>query len=135
MACNILVVEDEFFLAAVVEDVVSEMGHHPVGIAADRKAALALANQAEIALVDLNLRDGPTGAEIGRSLADEFGVSVVYLTANPEQLGDGVPGTIGVIQKPIMDDELKQTVEFIVAQRGGRSGRDLTRAPARLRLF
>jgi len=135
MACNILVVEDEFFLAAVVEDVVSEMGHHPVGIAGDRKAALALGDKAEIALVDLNLRDGPTGMDIGRSLADDYGVSVVYLTANPEQLGDGVPGTIGVIEKPILDDELKQTVDFIVAQRFERNGRELTRAPARLRLF
>lgn len=135
MTCNILVVEDEFFLATVVEDIVTEMGHRPVGIAADRKSAMALADKAEIALVDLNLRDGPTGREIGKSLADEFGISVLYVTANPEELGEGVPGTVGVLSKPVMDDELKQAVDFVIAQRGPRAGKNLTRAPARLRLF
>ena len=135
MACNVLVVEDEYFLATMVEDIVAEMGHHPVGIAADRKGAMALAREAEIALVDLNLRDGPTGKDIGKSLARDFGVSVVYITANPEQLGDGVPGTVGVLAKPVMDEEIKQAVDFVVARRRSRSESGLTRAPSRLRLF
>jgi DNA-binding response OmpR family regulator len=130
MACNVLVVEDEIFVAAVIEDVVAEMGHKPIGIAADRSTALILGIKADIALVDLNLRDGPTGKGIGEALA-ENGVTVLYMTANPAQLGAGVPGTLGVLPKPVMDDELKDAVDFVVAQRQAR----YAPRPSRLTLF
>jgi len=131
MTCRILVVEDEIFVATEIENVVAELGHTPIGIAADSLSALTLAADAELALVDLNLRDGPTGPELGRTLAHKFGVTVVFMTANPAQLGDGVPGTIGVIAKPVMEEELKQAVSYAIAQRR----RMPADPPARLRLF
>lgn len=117
MSCKILVVEDEIFVAIEIEYVVSQLGHQPVGIAADSSMAEELAADAEVALVDLNLRDGPTGPAIGRMLAEKHGVTVVFVTANPAQLGDGVPGTLGVIPKPVNDDEMRQAVNFAVAHR------------------
>ncbi|WP_327795866.1 response regulator [Ensifer adhaerens] len=117
MACRVLIVEDEFLVATEIEYVVSELGHRPVGIAADQATAISLAPMAEVALVDLNLRDGPTGKDIGRMLAAEHGITVLYMTANPAQLGDGVPGTVGVISKPVADHEMKQAVNYAVARR------------------
>ncbi len=117
MSCKILVVEDEIFVAIEIEHVVSQLGHLPVGIAADSGMAEELAANAEVALVDLNLRDGPTGPAIGRMLAEKHGVTVVFVTANPAQLGDGIPGTLGVIPKPVNDDEMRQAVNFAVAHR------------------
>lgn len=128
--CRILVVEDEIFVAVEIESVVAELGYEPVGIAADRKTALGLGTQAEVAIIDLNLRDGPTGPSIGRTLA-ENGVTVLFITANPSQLGDGVPGTIGVMPKPVMDEELREAVQFIVAIRHNRTATP----PAALQLF
>ncbi|CAN5250726.1 response regulator [soil metagenome] len=130
MTYNVLVVEDEIFVAAVIEDVVTEMGLTPVGIAPDRPTALALGIKADIALVDVNLRDGPTGKDIGRTLAEK-GVTVLYMTANPAQLGNGVPGTIGVLTKPVMDDELKEAVDFVIAKRNERTAT----APLRMMVF
>ncbi|MBD0414865.1 response regulator [Oryzicola mucosus] len=129
--CSILVVEDEIFVATDIESMVADLGHRPVGIAADAKTALDLAPNAEIALVDLNLRDGPTGQFIGRTLAETYGITVLFMTANPSQLGDGIPGTIGVLPKPVMEDELKEAVAFAVAHRS----RMEAQPPARLRLF
>lgn len=117
MSCRILVVEDEIFVAIEIEHAVTELGHHAVGIAADSRKALELAPEAEVALIDLNLRDGPTGPTIGRLLAERHGVTVLFVTANPAQLGDGVPGTLGVIPKPVNDDEMRQAVSFAVAHR------------------
>jgi len=117
MSCRILVVEDEIFVAIEIEHVVTELGHHAVGIAADSRKALELAPEAEVALVDLNLRDGPTGPGIGRMLAEKHGVTVLFVTANPAQLGEGIPGTLGVIPKPVNDDEMRQAVSFAVAHR------------------
>lgn len=128
--CKILVVEDEIFVAVEIESVVTELGYEPVGIAADRKTALGLGTQAEVAIIDLNLRDGPTGPSIGRALADN-GVTVLFITANPSQLGDGVPGTVGVMPKPVMDEELREAVQFVVAIRHNRPATP----PAALQLF
>lgn len=131
MSCRILVVEDEIFVAIEIEHVVSQLGHRPIGIAADSRKALELADDAEIALVDLNLRDGPTGPAIGRMLAEKHGVTVLFVTANPAQLGDGIPGTLGVIPKPVNDDEMRQAVSFAVAHRQ----RAQAMPPPSLRLF
>lgn len=130
MKRKVLVVEDEIFVAIEIEHVIAEMGLSPIGIAADERSALALAEEADVALVDLNLQDGPTGAQIGRKLA-QHGVTVVFMTANPSQLGDGVPGTVGVLPKPVTDRDLRATVAYAVARREAAEAVP----PARLRLF
>ena len=132
MSCKVLVVEDEIFVAAEFENLLYDLGHEPVGIASDSRQAMALADEAELAFVDLNLVDGPTGIEVGRNLAAR-GVTVVYMTANPAQLGDGVPGTIGVIPKPVDNTELRQAVEFAVSVR--KQAQPNTQPPRRLWLF
>lgn len=128
--CRILVVEDEIFVAVEIESVVAELGYQPIGIAADSPTALGLGEEAEVAIIDLNLRDGPTGSSIGRALA-ERGVTVMFLTANPSQLGSGVPGTVGVLAKPVPDEELREAVRFAVA----RHHKHAATPPAGLQLF
>lgn len=131
MMCKVLVVEDEIFVATEIENVVCDLGYLPVGIAADSQTAIRLADQAEVALVDLNLRDGATGPQVGRTLAERYGLTVLFMTANPSQLGDGVPGTVGVLDKPVMEAELRQALEYIVARRHQMEAEP----PPRLRLF
>ncbi len=131
MSCRILIVEDEFFIATEIEHVVLDMGHEPVAIAMDQRSALAHASDIDIALVDLNLRDGPTGSTIGKILAQTHGVTVVFMTANPSQLGPGVPGTVGVLPKPATDRDLRDVVAFAVAKHA----RDHANPPRRLKLF
>jgi DNA-binding response OmpR family regulator len=131
-SCKILVVEDEIFVAIEIEYAICELGHEPVGIAADRARALDLGKDAEVALVDLNLRDGATGVEIGRELAGRHDVTVLFMTANPSQLGDGVPGTLGVIAKPVADSELRAAIRYAVACHNRHVDAE---PPARLQLF
>ena len=131
MTCRVLVVEDEIFVATEIEHVIDEMGLETAGIAADQKAAMARADQTDVALVDLNLKDGPTGIAIGRALAQRHGVTVLFMTANPSQLGDGVPGTVGVLQKPVTDRELRAALTYAVARRDAAEATP----PPRLQLF
>lgn len=131
MTYRILIVEDEYLVAAEIEDVVGDMGYVSAGIAGDQRSALALARQTDIALVDLNLRDGPTGITIGKILAQTHGVTVVFITANPSQLGEGVPGTLGVLPKPATDRDIREAVEFAVAKRVAGE----VKPPRKLRLF
>ncbi len=96
------------------------VGHDAIGIATTAKEAYDLAGRAEVALVDVNLVDGATGPEIGKRLAAD-GVTVVFMTGNPEQLGTGIEGTLGVISKPMFDLELIETIQYATDRHQGRA--------------
>lgn len=116
---KVLIVEDEIFVADDLRETVRELGFEPVGIAADRATALALAEtQPDIALIDLNLRDGETGRDIGQRLA-ERGVAVLFVTANTRSLGQGVPGALGAVSKPLDVEMARQALNWVWARRRG----------------
>jgi CheY-like chemotaxis protein len=121
MPLKVLIVEDEMLVACHMEALVEDLGFQPAGIAADAAQARELAEQApDIALVDLNLRDGLTGPEIGSYLGAR-GVSVVYVTANPCELKPPVPGALGVVSKPCNDDSIESALQFAMLSRLGQS--------------
>lgn len=131
MSARILIVEDEMLVAMNLEGVLEDLGYEPVGIVPDLPAAVPFYDQKiDLALVDLNLRDGLTGPQIGARLSAK-GVAVVFVTANPGLLGDGIAGAIGVITKPADEAAVKDAVEYALGCRGGTP---LT-PPACLRLF
>ena len=100
MTKRVLIVEDEIFVALEIEQIVQQSGLDVIAIAADREEALAAASLCDIALVDLNLRDGPTGPGIGMELASRYDVRVIYVTANPAQIGAASDTAIGFVTKP-----------------------------------
>ena len=97
---NVLIVEDEFLVALELEDILTDAGHTVVGIVPDQASIDALPRPPQVALVDLNLRDGPSGPTIAQVLAEKFGTIIVYVTANPSQIGRPAPTAIGIVQKP-----------------------------------
>lgn len=99
-AAKVLIVEDEFLVALQLEDILTEAGHHVVGIVPDCAAVETIDETPQVALVDLNLRDGPSGPVIARMLAEKFGTVIIYVTANPAQIGRPAHTAIGVVQKP-----------------------------------
>lgn len=132
MASTILIVEDEFLIAVEMEEVVLDLGHKSAGIADDMSSAMQKASgEIDVALVDINLADGATGPQIGERLVAEFGIEVIFVTANPSQLGDGVIGTIGALEKPVDLAILKQVLDYVMALRTG----EPANPPKYLRLF
>lgn len=132
MSETILIVEDEMLVALEMESILEDLGYTVLGIAADLKGALAYAGQdIDLALVDLNLRDGLTGPEIGARLAGEHNAGVLFVTANPRLLGEGVAGTIGVLTKPTDEASLTAAVAFALNRRRG----EPAEAPPSLRCF
>ena len=101
MTKTALIVEDEIFVALDLERILMDAGYSVAAIAADRETALAAAPQCSFAFVDINLRDGPTGPEIAERIARDYGVKVVFVTANPSQIGD--TECLGYIRKPFSD--------------------------------
>lgn len=116
MSKKVLIVEDEIFVALEIEQIVEDAGFDVGAIAADRDAALACADSCDIALVDLNLRDGPTGPAIGMELALHHGVRVIYVTANPAQIGSASVAALGVITKPFRAHSIVAALQMAAAE-------------------
>lgn len=117
MKNRVLIVEDELIIALDLEDMISDMGYEVAGLSSNLRSALELAPGADIALVDINLSDGATGPDIGRVLAERFGISVVFMTGNAEIVKSGVNGTLGVVSKPVTPASVEDALNYAVAKR------------------
>ena len=105
MTKTALIVEDEIFVALDLERILVDAGYAVGGIAADSAQALAAAPNCSFAFVDVNLRDGATGPSIAERIARDYGVKVVFVTANPGQIGT-VPDALGYVRKPFSDQAI-----------------------------
>ena len=134
MSARILIIEDEALVAMELRFVLEDLGHEVVGTASDAKTARALAAETDIdlALVDIHLSDGPTGIALGRELGQDLGVTVLFMTANPGMVREGVAGTVGVLSKPSDERAVQTAVDYAL---GRRAGRPVEFAPPELRLF
>ncbi len=135
MTARILIIEDEALVAMELRFVLEDLGHEVVGTAADAKAARTLAAEAEIdlALVDIHLSDGATGIELGRELGQDMGITVLFMTANPGMVRNGVAGTIGVLTKPTDERAVQKAVDYALRRRDGKAAPNM--APPELQLF
>lgn len=123
MNAKVLIVEDEFLIGLELEHALEAHGYRVIGVVADYPGAVALAAQRpDVALVDINLRDGPTGSLIARELARIAGASIVFVTANPRQVEGPVAGALGVVTKPVESALVAAVVDYAVAVREGHCG-------------
>lgn len=134
MPARILIIEDEALVAMELRFVLEDLGHAVVGIASDALTARSLVRETDVdlALVDIHLSDGPTGIELGRELGQEIGVTVLFMTANPGMVRQGVAGTIGVLSKPTDERAVQTAVDYALRRR---TGQPVQYAPPQLQLF
>ncbi len=117
---RLLVVEDEPFIALDLETLAAAAGHEVIGVADTLSEAVDLAHRGtpEAALVDLNLRDGMTGAEISRQLS-EHGVAVGFITGNIEMIPADFAGALAVVEKPFTPDGVQELLELLKSSLSG----------------
>ena len=134
MTARILIIEDEALVAMELRFVLEDLGHEVVATVADAATARRIVRETDIdlALVDIHLSDGPTGVALGRELGQDFGVSVLFMTANPGMVRDGVAGTIGVLSKPTDERAVQTAVDYALRRR---QGQPVMYAPPELQLF
>lgn len=134
MTARILIIEDEALVAMELRFVLEDLGHQVVATASDAQTArdVAAENEIDLALVDIHLSDGATGIELGRELGQYRGVTVLFMTANPGMVRDGVAGTIGVITKPTDERAVQTAVDYALRRR---KGAPVDYAPPELQLF
>ena len=112
---SVLIVEDEVLLAAELSYLVEEVGCRDVGhaMSSDEAMALAAALRPDLALVDVHLRDGPTGIDVARRIADDCGGVALFMTANVKRLPEDLAGACGVIGKPYSEHGVKTALTFL----------------------
>lgn len=114
---SVMIVEDEVLVAIDLESSLLEAGHHVIGAAGDAAGAFKLAEERpEFAFVDVNLRDGETGPEIARRLSHEYGVRVVFLTANPMAVMGRSTGAFGVLPKPFEPETVERVLLSVLSE-------------------
>ncbi|MEQ7154011.1 response regulator [Brevundimonas aurifodinae] len=134
MTARILIIEDEALVAMELRFVLEDLGHEVIGTVADARTAreMAAETQVDLALVDIHLSDGPTGIDLGRELGQDMGVTVLFMTANPGMVRDGVAGTVGVLTKPTDERAVQTAVDYALRRR---QGVPVEYAPPELQLF
>jgi len=83
MSLRILIVEDEFIVAADLEAKLRKLGHEVVGTAASGEESLSLAEQyrPHIVLMDIQLQGAMSGIEAGRLIQRKTGAAIIFVTA------------------------------------------------------
>jgi DNA-directed RNA polymerase specialized sigma24 family protein/CheY-like chemotaxis protein len=103
IATDVLIIEDETFIAMDIEALVESLGHRVIGVARTHNEAVALARQKRpgLILADIQLADGSSGLDAVNELLSSFEVPVIFITAYPERFLTGQrPEPAFLIAKP-----------------------------------
>ena len=103
IATDVLIIEDETFIAMDIEALVESLGHRVIGVARTHAEAIALARKTQpgLILADIQLADGSSGLDAVNELLGSFEVPVIFITAYPERFLTGQrPEPAFLIAKP-----------------------------------
>jgi CheY-like chemotaxis protein len=116
---RLLVVEDEVMISTLIEDMLAELGHRVVGLAASVEEAAGLAAGAEfdVALLDVNLQ-GQTVESIAATLARR-GKPFVFTTGYGERAIPPAFKDRPLLPKPYQIDQLGAMLDRIQTTDGG----------------
>jgi len=115
IATDVLIIEDETFIAMDLEGLVENLGHRVLGVARTHAAALTLAKTKRpgLILADIQLADGSSGLDAVNELLKSFEVPVIFITAYPERFLTGErPEPAFLIAKPFQP----ATVSAVISQ-------------------
>jgi len=110
---DVLIIEDEPFIALDLQTLVEELGHRVVNIARTHREALKAveASPPGLILADIQLADGSSGLEAVDQILGSFEVPVIFITAYPERFLTGEPPEPAfLITKPFGVDSLKAVI-------------------------
>ena len=115
IATDVLIIEDETFIAMELESLVESLGHRVLGVARTHAEALALTKTKKpgLILADIQLADNSSGLDAVNELLQSFEVPVIFITAYPERFLTGErPEPAFLIAKPFQPS----TVSAIASQ-------------------
>jgi DNA-binding response OmpR family regulator len=131
---RILIVEDEILIALMLTDALEAGGHEVTGMAATEAEALAMcaATLPELALLDINLRDGGSDVVLARAMFDRWRLPMLFASAQVVEARQARDVALGCIGKPY---EPETVLRSIAAAREVMRGRTPATLPPGFELF
>jgi two-component system, response regulator PdtaR len=119
---NVLIAEDEFLVGLLLAEFLADAGHCVLGPATTLPEALTLLRPTplDLALVDIELRDGDTGLALAAAL-QRAAVPSIFVSAQSALARSHRRHAIGYISKPYTPTLVVETVRWFEALRGGTS--------------
>jgi DNA-directed RNA polymerase specialized sigma24 family protein len=112
---DVLIIEDEPFIALDLEELVTSLGHRVTGIARTHQEAIKLISRKPpgIVLSDIKLADGSSGLTAVNEILEHHNVPVIFITAFPERFLKGEkPEPAFLVTKPF----LPETIRALISQ-------------------
>jgi CheY-like chemotaxis protein len=119
---TVLIIEDEFFIAMQIEQVVKDLGHHVMGVARTRAEALQAFKEMQgnlmqpgIVLADIQLADGSSGIDAVNDILSIVTIPTIFITAFPERLltGRKLEPTY-LLNKPFTEESLRALITQVL---------------------
>jgi CheY-like chemotaxis protein len=110
---DVVIIEDEPFIALDLQTLVEEQGHRVIAVARTHREAVEAVNKERpgLILADIQLADGSSGLEAVNEILGSFSVPVIFITAYPERFLTGAPPEPAfLITKPFGVDSLKAVI-------------------------
>ena len=119
----ILLVEDDALIAMTLEAALADQGYTVRGPASTAERALQLCelSRPDLALVDINLRDGNgRGIDLARELLSRWGVPSLFVSGQQAQAQQNKDAALGYISKPYTMQTVIDSIEVAMAIATGR---------------
>jgi DNA-binding response OmpR family regulator len=106
-----LIIEDEFFITMVLEDVLKKQGYCTFDVADCVTEALQAAEQRcpDLIIADQRLADG-TGTDAVRAICSGKPIPVVFVTGSAEEVTEVLPAAV-IVQKPFHEGVVSAAVQ------------------------
>lgn len=114
---RLLVLEDQVMVAADLVDMLNRLGHEIVACVDNGREALdeAAKQWPDLAILDVKVKGGMNGLEVGRRMRNELHIPIIYLTAMDEVYDlarETQPHDF--LNKPVDPVRLKRSIELAV---------------------
>ncbi len=112
---KILIVEDESLLAMSYKMSLSLDNCEVIGIAATANEAfrLVVAHKPDVVLMDISLKGDIDGIEAAKTISDDYGIPIVFITGNTDKLTKDRALKVnpkGYLDKPINCEKLHRVL-------------------------
>jgi CheY-like chemotaxis protein len=116
---EVLVVEDEFLVAMVLEQDLLELGYKVCGSVATGEEAVIIAaqNRPDVILMDIRLAGKIDGIEAAKIIGDQHNVPVIFMTGySDEELTEffGTSQSATVLTKPIQVYQVAAAIDSLL---------------------
>ncbi|MBK1840186.1 response regulator [Azospirillum sp. YIM B02556] len=130
---DILVAEDDPCIAAMLADILDDLGHRVVAVVdtAERAIDFAVGKAVDVAVIDVWLAGGSNGLTAARHLTDRNGIPVIVCSGHAAAQDARAAGAVAFLEKPFRITDLERALELAM-EAGALSGAAAVAAKARM---